>query len=107
MRRLRERARSPWIGMRWAVSLVLLASCGEQHEPRAAPIVARRLGGDSLAPGAMIKVCTLEEEACVPTYPVACSLTWGGDSAQKPPMPRLSAKEQAWCAAQGTDARSR
>jgi hypothetical protein len=97
----RSHARSIWVRMPWAAGLFLMASCGEQQEPRAAPIVARRLGGDSLAPGAMIKVCKPEDEACIPTYAVACSVTWAGDPAHKSEMPRLSPEEEAWCAAHG------
>jgi hypothetical protein len=92
-------ALSLWLRMQCAAGLALLFSCGEQHEPRPSPIVARRLGGDSVAPGAMVKICTPEDEACVPTYAVACSTTWAGDRAEKPHLPQLSREEQAWCAA--------
>jgi hypothetical protein len=94
-------ARSLWVNVPWVI-IVLLVSCGEQHGPRAAPIIARQLGGDSLAPGAMVRICKPEDEACVPTYPVACSTTWAGDAAQKPNIPSLSPQEQAWCAAQAS-----
>jgi hypothetical protein len=101
MQILKRQARPPWLNVSWAAGVILVASCSEQHEPRASPIVARRLGGDSIAPGALIKVCKPEDEGCVPTYPVACSMTWMGDPAQKPDIPRLSPEAQAWCAAQG------
>lgn len=54
-----------------------------------------------LAPGAMVKLCTPDDEACVPTYSVACSTTWAGDTSRKPMMARLSPTEEAWCAADG------
>lgn len=91
----------------WIACLVFLTACEEQHEPRAAPIVARRVGGDSIAPGAMVRICGPEDEACVATYPVACSMIWMGDSAEKPFIPPLSPEEQAWCDAHGgNDSRS-
>jgi hypothetical protein len=81
--------------------ILLLAACGDQHEPRAAPIVARPLGGDSIALGAVVKVCTPEDEACVPTEAVMCQEIWAGDPAEKPAMPPLSPREQAWCLGEG------
>jgi hypothetical protein len=80
---------------------LLLVTCTEQAEPRPSPIVARRLGGDSMAPGPMIHVCRPEDAGCVPTYAVACATRWGGDSADAPSrvMGPLSAQEEAWCAA--------
>jgi hypothetical protein len=78
-----------------------LVACTEQAEPRPSPIVARRLGGDSIAPGPMVHVCQPEDEGCVPTYPVACGERWSGDSAKAPShvtRPR-STQEEAWCAA--------
>ena len=81
-----------------AVLLPVLA-CTEQQEPRPAPIVARRMGGDSLQPGPMVIVCKADDEACIPTYAVACR-RWVGDSAPPPDLPALSAEEAAWCAAQ-------
>jgi hypothetical protein len=95
------RARSPWLDLGWVAAVTLMVSCGEQHEPRASPIVTRRLGGDSIAPGALLKVCAPGDEGCVPTFPVACSETWMGDSADKPHTPALSPEAQAWCDAQG------
>jgi hypothetical protein len=82
------------------VTLVLL-SCTEQAEPRPSPVVARRLGGDSVAPGAMAHMCQPEDVGCVPTYAVACAMRWGGDSVDAPPhvVRPLSAQEEAWCAA--------
>ena len=50
--------------------------------------------GHALEPGAMLKVCKPEDEGCVPTYPVACSMTSVGDPAQKPEMPRLSTQKR-------------
>ena len=82
------------------VALVLVG-CTEQAEPRPSPIVARRLGGDSLAPGAIAHMCRPEDEGCVPTYPVACALRWSGDSADASAQvirPR-TVQEEAWCAA--------
>jgi hypothetical protein len=88
--------------LRFSLSiLLLLAGCGEQHEPRASPIVARPLGGDSIALGAVAKVCTPEDEACVPTAAVMCQEIWAGDPAEKPNMPPLSPREQAWCLGEG------
>ena len=80
-------------------SLLLVLACAEEHEPRAAPIVARRTGGDSLQPGPMVIVCEADDEACIPSYAVACQ-RWVGDSAPPPGLPALSAEEEAWCAAQ-------
>ena len=53
-------------------SLLPVLACAEQHEPRAAPVVARRTGGDSLQPGPMVIVCKADDEACVPSYAIAC-----------------------------------
>lgn len=61
------------------VALVLVG-CTEQAEPRPSPIVARRLGGDSMVSGPMVRVCRPEDAGCVPTYAVACVERWGGDS---------------------------
>jgi len=82
------------------VTLVLI-SCTEQAEPRPSPVVARRLGGDSLAPGPIAHMCWPDDAGCVPTYAVACAERWGGDSADAPPhvMRPRSAQEEAWCAA--------
>ncbi len=85
----------------WAAGLLLVLSCTEQHEPRASPVVARRLGGDSMVPGAVLKVCTAADEGCMPTYPVACSEKWAGDPAQRLDLPALSPELEGWCAAQG------
>src|SRR5512134_583784 len=81
----------------YLASLLPVFACVEQQEPRPAPIVARRTGGDSLQPGPMVIVCKPDDEACIPTYAVACR-RWAGDSA--PDLPPLSAEEEAWCAAQ-------
>jgi hypothetical protein len=94
------KSRSPWLKLMWAASLIPTVSCSEQHEPRASPIVARRLGGDSIAPGVLARVCTAEDEGCVPTFAVPCFVTWMGDSAQKPDIPPPSPEVQAWCEAQ-------
>jgi len=108
MRKSRSCVASSSFRLRLAAGIILLASCGEQQEPRAARIVARRLGGDSVALGAVLKACKPEDEACVPAIAVMCSVTWAGDPAQKPNMPQLSPEEQAWCATHsGTDRRSR
>jgi hypothetical protein len=85
------------------VALVLVG-CTEQAEPRPSPIVARRLGGDSIAPGPMIHVCGPEDAGCVPTYAVTCVGRWGGDSTDAPAhviRPR-TLQEEAWCAANAT-----
>jgi hypothetical protein len=96
MRTAQEReARSPWGVISLAAIVAFLVSCGE-HQPRAAPI-ARHSGGDSMVPGALIKICKPEDETCVPTYAVNCSMTWAGDPAQKPDFPQLSPEEWAWC----------
>ena len=79
--------------------LVPVLACVDQQEPRPAPIVARRTGGDSLQPGPMVIVCKADDEACIPSYAVACR-RWAGDSAPPPGLPALSAEEEAWCAAQ-------
>ena len=100
MKIVERRSRPLCMNVSWAAGVILLISCSEQYEPRA-PVVARRLGGDSMAPGALVKECKPEDEGCVPTYAVPCSVTWMGDPAQKPNMPRLSPNDEAWCAAQG------
>jgi hypothetical protein len=85
------------------VALELL-SCTEQAEPRPSPIVARRLGGDSIAPGPMIHICRPEDAGCVPTYTVACYGPPSGDSADASPLetrPR-SAEQEAWCRGNAT-----
>jgi hypothetical protein len=79
--------------------LLSVLACAEQHEPTAAPIVARRAGGDSLQPGPMVIVCKADDEACVPSYAIACR-HWAGDSVPPPDLPALSAEEEAWCATQ-------
>ena len=89
-------ARSSWKRCAWAGTVALLVSCGEEYEQRAAPIT-RRLGGDSMKPGALIKVCDPDHETCVPTYALKCSMRWAGDPAQKPDFPQLSPDERAWC----------
>src|SRR5688572_16628165 len=80
-------------------TLLPALACAEQHEPRAAPIVARRSGGDSLQPGSMVIVCKTDDEACVPSYAIACR-SGPGDSTPPPDLPPLSAEEAAWCATQ-------
>jgi len=100
MKILERRSRPLCLNVSRAAALILLMSCREQYEPRA-PTVARRLGGDSMTSGALVKVCKPEDEGCVPTYAVPCSMTWMGDPAQKPNVQRLSPNEEAWCAAQG------
>jgi hypothetical protein len=83
-----------------AMPLMLMVACTGHEEPRPAPIVARRLGGDSLAPGPMAIQCGPEDEGCVPTYAVACPAPSSGDSGAAPPMgPPLSVQEAAWCQA--------
>lgn len=81
------------------VGLLPAFACVEQQEPRPGAIVARRTGGDSLQPGPMVIVCKPDDEACIPTYAVACR-HWVGDSAPPPDLPPSSAAEEAWCAAQ-------
>jgi hypothetical protein len=80
-------------------SLLPVLACAEQHEPTAAPIVAQRAGGDSLQPGPMVIVCKADDEACIPSYAIACH-HWAGDLAPPPDLPALSAEEEALCAAQ-------
>src|SRR5215203_7284796 len=75
------------------LSSAFLAACGEENQPRPAPI-ARRPSGDSMVPGALIKICTPEDEGCFPTYTIMCPTRWRGDPAQKS---QLSPEEQAWC----------
>ena len=77
----------------WPATVALLVACGEENQSRPVPI-ARRLGGDSMVPGALIKICKPEDEACVPTYAVMCSVTRRGHPAQNP---QISPEEQAWC----------
>jgi hypothetical protein len=90
-----------------AISLALESACTANEEPRPAPIVARRLGGDSLAPGVMVIHCRPEDEACVPTYAVACPAPTTGDSGATPRKgPPLSAQEEAFCMANATDSGS-
>jgi hypothetical protein len=101
MQILGEKSRALCLTVSCVAGVIFSMSCGEQSEPRASPIVSRRLGGDSMVPGALIKGCEPEDEGCVPTYAVACSVIWMGDPAEKPNMPRLSPEEEAWCAAQG------
>jgi len=73
-------------------------ACTPSEEPRPAPIVARRLGGDSLAPGPMVVHCRLDDEACIPRYAVACPAPASMDSATgAQPGPPLSPDEQAFC----------
>jgi hypothetical protein len=87
-----------------AFSLALESACTAHEEPRPAPLVARRLGGDSLAPGAMVIYCRPDDEACVPTYAVACPAPTTGDSgATSPKGPPLSPQEEAFCMANATD----
>ena len=80
---------------------LVLVGCTEQADPRPSPVVTRRLGGDSMAPGPMIHVCGPEEVGCVPTYAVACAERWGGDStdARAHVIRPRTAQEEAWCAA--------
>jgi hypothetical protein len=98
------KSRSLCLAVSWVAGVIISMSCSEQYEPRASPIVSRRLGGDSMVPGALIKGCEPEDEGCVPTNAVACSVIWMGDPAQKPNMP-LSPEEEAWCVAQGQPVR--
>jgi hypothetical protein len=80
---------------------IILVGCSEQAEPRSSPIVARRLGGDSLQPGPMVVRCRPEDAGCVPTYAVACPAPPSGDSTEAATLmgPPLSPQEEAWCAA--------
>ena len=83
----------PRLSRTWLIGPLLVLACAETHEPRAAPIVARRTGGDSLQPGPMVIVCKADDEACVPSYAVACQ-RWVGDSAPLPGLPALSDEER-------------
>ena len=84
------------------VALVLAAvaagfGCADQTEPLRSPIMARRFGGDSVVPGAMIRRCKPDDVGCIPAGAVACPAPAnGGTTAHGPP---LSPEEQAWCAA--------
>ena len=79
-----------------------LSACVDRTEPQPAPIVARRLGGDSMQPGPMVIICRPDDAGCVPTYAVACEMKWAGDSTQAGTVAvlSLSPAEQAWCAGQ-------
>jgi hypothetical protein len=90
-----------------AFAFALGSACTAHEEPRPAPIVARRLGGDSLAPGVMVIRCRPDDEACVPTYAVACPAPTTGDSgATSQKGPPLSPQEEAFCMANATDSGS-
>lgn len=97
MRAVRCQRRLLSRGVAGVVTMVVLSGCAEQTEPLPAPIVARSLGGDSVQPGPMVIICQADDAGCVPTYAVACKLTWMGDSTQRPVIPPLSANEQVWC----------
>lgn len=98
MRRAGLPAKAPPRALFGGLVTLVLVSCTEQAEPRASPIVARRLGGDSMAPGPMIHVCRPEDAGCVPVFAVACPAPVSGDSGVAPGVARtLSAREQAWC----------
>lgn len=101
MRTARRRRGAPSRARALIATVAVLGGCVEQTEPLPAPIVARPLGGDSLQPGPMAIVCKADDVACVPTYAVACEVTWAGDSTRvgQPAVPPLSPEEQAWCVA--------
>jgi hypothetical protein len=104
-----RRPRLAWVRMRLQASvrptlaaasagLAVILACAPSEEPRAPPIVARRLGGDSVVPGPMVVRCRPDDEACIPAYAVACPAPAGSDSgtaAQRGPP--LSPQEQAFC----------
>ena len=80
-----------------------LGACADRTEPRPSPIVARRLGGDSLEYGAVLRVCRPEDVNCVPVMAVACKLEWMGDSsraAEAAAAGRLPPAAEAWCGSQ-------
>jgi hypothetical protein len=83
------------------VTALGLGGCTEQAEPRPAPIVPRRWGGDSSQPGPMVVVCRPEDAGCVPTYAVACPAPVVADSIPGAQVgaQALSPEEDAWCAA--------
>jgi hypothetical protein len=75
-----------------------LGACADRTEPPPSTILARPLGGDSLSPGAMNKICGPDAVGCVPTYAVMCKvedMTPGQTAAIR----TLSPDEQEWCAA--------
>jgi len=77
----------------------LIWGCTPSEEPRPAPIVARRLGGDSIAPGPMVVHCRPDDEACIPRYAVMCPapLTSKDSADGVLPSPLLSPEAQAYC----------
>jgi hypothetical protein len=81
-----------------------IVACTASEEPRPAPIVARRLGGDSMVPGPMVVVCRPDDEACIPAYAVACHVTPSSDSGKvAQPRPPQSPQEEAFCMAAAPD----
>ena len=100
MRMLWRRRRPTLVAIVTGLLVFVLSACAAETEPSPAPIVARSLGGDSARPGPMIIICQADDVGCVPTYAVACKLTWMGDSTQRLYIPPLSPREQAWCAEQ-------
>jgi hypothetical protein len=87
-----------------SIGFAILAACTASEEPRPAPIVARRLGGDSMVPGPMVVHCRPDDEACIPAYAVACPAPVAGDSG-KPAQPGrpLSPVEEAFCMRAASD----
>jgi hypothetical protein len=59
---------------------MLVAACADRMEPPPSPIVARRLGGDSMLYGAVTHVCRADDVGCVPVMAVACKSIWVGGS---------------------------
>jgi len=82
-----------------SAAIALMWACTASEEPRPAPIVARRLGGDSIAPGPMVVHCRPDDEACIPRYAVTCPapLTSKDSADGTLPSRPLSSEEQAYC----------
>ena len=98
----------PTVGVLASMGFALLIACTASEEPRPAPIVARRLGGDSMVPGPMVVHCRPDDEACIPAYAVACPAPVVGDSGKATqPGPPLSPAEKAFCMAAASDSGAR
>lgn len=76
------------------VSLAAVAACGDGMGPRRAPNLTRKHGGDSMVPGAMVRICRPDDQGCVPTYAVTCRQYT--PTGQVVPQ-QLSPEEQAFC----------
>jgi hypothetical protein len=91
-------------GVLGSIGVAILAACTASEEPRPAPVVARRLGGDSMVAGPMVVHCRPDDEACIPAYAVACPAPVAGDSGKAAhPGPPLSPAEEAFCMTAASD----